>query len=168
MHLASHREFQNNECMMTKSLKSINKCILIVSDSADELNDLQHLLAVDFGSCLKADSELEGLQLFNENHPTVLILAFQEIEKAEHFYLSLYRHDSQIYSVPHQTLLLCKNNESSKAYQLCKSGTFDDRINMVAVFQGFVESFEYDHAHAASADGAARFVVKSAAVSVFG
>ncbi len=114
--------------MTSRNVKPINKCILIVSDSADELNDLQYLLTVDFGHCLKADNELEGLRLFNENHPTVLILAFQEIEKAEHFYLSLYRHDSQIHAVPHQTLLLCKNNESSKAYQLCKSGTFDDYV----------------------------------------
>jgi len=114
---------------MSKGLnKTVNKRILIVSDSSDELSDIQHLLAVDFGTCLKTDREPEGLQLFHAHHPSVLILAFREIEKAEHFYLSLYRRSDQIHEIPHQTLLLCKNRESSKAYQLCKSGTFDDFV----------------------------------------
>ncbi len=114
--------------MTTSNVKPVNKCVLIVSDSADELSDLEQLLVVDVGSCLKTDSELEGVRLFNENHPSVLIFAFQTIEKAEHFYLSLYQHNDQLRAVPHQTLLLCKSNESSKAYQLCKSGTFDDYV----------------------------------------
>ncbi len=114
--------------MTIKNVKPVNKCILIVSDSVDEINDIQHLLVADVGSCLETDNELEGLRLFNENHPSVLVFAFQTTEKAEHFYLSLYRHNDQMHSVPHQTLLLCKSNESSKAYQLCKSGTFDDYV----------------------------------------
>ncbi len=114
--------------MTTSNVKPVNKCVLIVSDSADELSELQHLLVVDVGNCLKTDSEVEGLRLFNENHPSVLIFAFQTIEKSEHFYLSLYRHSDQMHAVPYQALLLCKSNESSKAYQLCKSGTFDDYV----------------------------------------
>lgn len=123
--------------MTTRNVKPVNKGILIVSDSADELSSLQRLLVVDFGNCLKTDSETEGLRLFNENHPSVLILAFQEIGKAEHFYLSLYRHNNQIHAVPHQTLLLCKSSESRKAYQLCKSGTFDDYVSYRPLYDPF-------------------------------
>jgi len=126
--LQGRQKFQNGDSMTTSNVKPVNKCVLIVSDSTDELSDLQQLLVVDVGSCLKTDSELEGLRLFNENHPSVLIFAFQTVEKAEHFYLSLYQHNDQLRAVPHQTLLLCKSNESSKAYQLCKSGTFDDYV----------------------------------------
>ena len=109
-------------------INSGNEQILIVSDSIDEIKDVQHLLAEDFGSLLKADSESEGLHLFKTRHPLLLILAFQDIEKAEHFYLSLYRHDNNMYETPHQTLLLCKNSESERAYQLCTGGTFDDFV----------------------------------------
>jgi len=113
---------------MKRAKTPLNKQILIVSDSTDELKDIQYLLMEDFGGCLKADNEPDGLQLFSEYQPAVLILAFEEVEKAEHFYLLLYRHNSQIYTVQHQTLLLCKSNESDKAFQLCKSGTFDDFV----------------------------------------
>ena len=114
---------------MSKSLKkAVNKRILIVSDTIGELNDVQNLLAEDVGSCLKVTNEEEGLQLFHDHHPSVLVLAFSEIESAEHFYLSLYKYDKQVNEVPHQTLLLCKSSEQRKAYRLCKSGTFDDYI----------------------------------------
>jgi PleD family two-component response regulator len=107
---------------------TINEDILIVSDSADELNDLQRLLAVDFGNLLKTDKESEGLRFFSKHHPSLLILAFNEIEIAEHFYLTLYKHVSDIKEIHHKTLLLCKHNESDKAYNLCKAETFDDYV----------------------------------------
>ena len=135
--LQAQRKLKDHDAMTTKKVTPVDKRILIVSDSADELTDLQHLFDMDFGRCLKADSESEGLRLFNENHPMVLILAFQKIEKAEHFYLSLYRHYSQIHAVPHQTLLLCKSSESSQAYQLCRSGTFDDYISDRPLYDPF-------------------------------
>jgi len=62
--------------------KAVGKRILIVSDSTDELNNIQQLLAEDFGKCLKVDNEPEGLQLFQDHHPLVLVLAFEEIEQA--------------------------------------------------------------------------------------
>ena len=105
---------------------SLNKRILIASDSADELNTIQHLLVDEFGSCLKASNEHDGLQLFSEYKPLLLILAFDGIEKAKNFYLTLYRNNPKINNTSHQTLLLCKSNESSTAYQLCKSMMFSD------------------------------------------
>lgn len=108
--------------------KIVNKQILIVSDSADELNDIQRLLAEDFGSLLKTNNKSKALGWFRKYQPRVLVLAFQKIELAERFYLSLFHHDDKIQKVPHQTLLLCKNNESEQAYQLCKTGFFDDYV----------------------------------------
>jgi CheY-like chemotaxis protein len=106
----------------------VNKKILIISDSVDEVDDIQALLAEEFGRLLKTDKETEGIQLLIKYRPSVLILAFQEIKQTERFYLSIFRHDSPAYKIPHNTLLLCKTNESKYAYQLCKSGLFDDFV----------------------------------------
>lgn len=108
--------------------KTSDKKILIVSDSDEELENIHDLLVKDFNDLLETDVETEGLDLFGKYHPSLLILAFNTVEKAEHFYLSLYRNNKNIYETPHQTLLLCKNNESQKAYELCKTGTFDDYV----------------------------------------
>lgn len=100
----------------------------MVSDAADELKDLPRLLETEFGDILKAYGESEGVEQFKRHHPAVLMLAFQNVEKAERFYLSLYRYVPEIHQIPHQTLLLTKGSESDKAYELCRSGSFDDYI----------------------------------------
>lgn len=104
------------------------KKILIVSDSADELRSVQDLLTPDLGGYWCADHDTEALNLFTEKQPAVLILAFLEIEKAERFYLTLFRQCSQIQNIPHQTLVLCKNTEAEHAFSLCLSGTVDDYV----------------------------------------
>lgn len=104
------------------------KQILIVSDTADELRAVHDLMTADLGGYWSSDNEAAGLQLFQEHRPSVLILAFQEIEKAERFYLMLYRQCPQMQDIPHQTLLLCKNTEAESAYALCMSGTMDDYV----------------------------------------
>lgn len=110
------------------STKKSDKHILIVSDSADELRSVHELMTADLGGCWSTDNEAAGLLLFQEHRPSVLILAFQEIEKAERFYLTLYRQCPQMQEIPHQTLLLCKNTEAESAYALCMSGTVDDYV----------------------------------------
>ena len=108
--------------------KKSEKNILIVSDSADELRSVHELLTADLGGCWSTDDESAALLLFQEHHPSVLILSFQEIEKAERFYLTLFRQCHQMQDIPHQTLLLCKNTEAESAYALCMSGTIDDYV----------------------------------------
>ncbi len=108
--------------------KKSDKHILIVSDSADELRAVHELMTADLGGCWSTDNEAAGLLLFQEHRPSVLILSFQEIEKAERFYLTLYRQCPQMQEIPHQTLLLCKNTEAESAYALCMSGTVDDYV----------------------------------------
>jgi CheY-like chemotaxis protein len=110
------------------SAKQSDKHILIVSDSADELRAVHDLMTADLGGYRSTDNEAAGLLLFQEHHPSVLILCFQEIEKAERFYLTLYRQCPQMQEIPHQTLLLCKNTEAESAYALCTGGTMDDYV----------------------------------------
>ncbi|MDP2196935.1 MAG: response regulator [Rhodocyclaceae bacterium] len=89
---------------------------------------MRELLQRDFANLTSADSEEAGLHLFQEKLPAVLILVFQEMVKSERFYLMLYRQCETMREIPHQTLLLCKSNESDAAFSLCRSKTFDDYL----------------------------------------
>lgn len=102
--------------------------ILIVSDDAEELRAVRDLLQNDCPNLFGADNEDTGLRLFAEREPALLVLVFQELEGAERFYLMLYRQCANIREIAHQTLLLCKSNESEAAFSLCRSNTFDDYL----------------------------------------
>jgi len=77
--------------------------ILIVSDDAEEVRSVRDLLQHDFPNIFCADSEEAGLRLFQERLPAVMVLAFQELERSERFYLRLYRQCQTIREIPHQT-----------------------------------------------------------------
>jgi CheY-like chemotaxis protein len=112
---------------MTQDKKE-ERLILIVSDDAEEARAVRELLQRDFANLTSADSDEAGLHLFQEKLPAVLILVFQEMVKSERFYLMLYRQCETIREIPHQTLLLCKSNESEAAFTLCRTKTFDDYL----------------------------------------
>lgn len=100
--------------------------LLIVSDDADELRSVRELLKHDGWEIFGADSEDTGLRLFEERRPALLVLAFQDLEGSERFYLRLYRQCPVTQEVAHQTLLLCKHTEAEAAFSLCRNGTLDD------------------------------------------
>lgn len=104
------------------------KSILIVSNSRDELRSVHEIMTSDLGGYWSANDEATGLKLFQEHRPPVLVLAFEAIENAERFYLSLYRHCPDMNAIPHQTVLLCKNTEAEAAYRDCTDGTFSDYV----------------------------------------
>lgn len=102
--------------------------LLIVSDDADEMHSVRELLKHDDWEVFSANGEDLGLRLFEERRPGLLVLAFQDIEGSERFYLRLYRQCAEIRDIPHQTLLLCKNTEAEVAFTLCRNGTLDDYL----------------------------------------
>lgn len=108
--------------------KKVPPQILIVSDDGEEARVVRDLLQHDFSNLTMANDEEAGLRLFQEKLPAVLVLVFQEMEKSERFYLRLYRQCETIREIPHQTLLLCKSNESEAAFYLCRNNTFDDYL----------------------------------------
>ena len=111
--------------------------ILIVSDSKYELETLQQLLSPEYGHILQTTNENIAVRLFKEQHPALLILSYEQITKAEKFYMSLYEKDPEIYSAPHKTLLLCKGQESEEAYELCKNGIMNDYVADRPLFDPF-------------------------------
>lgn len=128
------------------SKKNPDKNILIVTNSADELRAVRELMTDELGGYWSADNETAGLRLFEEHHPSVLLLAFDDIDNAQSFYLTLYRQNRQIQDIPHQSLLLCKNTESEKAYALCQSGTIDDYVVNRPLYDPFRLRLSVQHA----------------------
>ena len=102
--------------------------ILLVSNSSEELADIQYILDADFPHLTTALGEELGIEKFSELQPAVLVLGFREIEQAEEFYLMLHSKYPQAGDQLHQTLLLCTSRETRKAYQLCAAGIFDDYL----------------------------------------
>lgn len=105
-----------------------NNEILLVSDSRDELENIQSLLRFEFGILLQTNTEKQAISMFKQYHPSLLILAFEHVNDAERFYLSLYQHDENIATAPHKTLILCRGQESKLAYELCANGIMDDYV----------------------------------------
>ena len=100
--------------------------ILIVTDSEEEGRAIRKLMAADMGETWCVNTDADGVRLFTEKSPAVLILSFEEISKAELFYLTLHRQCQQIQAIPHKSLLFCSNKEAEAAFQLCRKGIVDD------------------------------------------
>ncbi len=120
-----------------KLTKKPNTKILVVTDSREELDKLLQLLNPEFGNILNADNASAGTVLFKKYHPSLLVLAFGNVSRAERFYLSLYDLDPRIYAAPHKTLLLCRGSESEQAYKLCKDGIINDYVADRPLFDPF-------------------------------
>lgn len=102
--------------------------ILVVSDTKGELDNLRQLLVPEFGDYLETIDQRRAIELFIRHHPSLLILAFRDVDVAETFHHRLYDQDGQVQSVMHQTLLVCRGVESEKAYRLYKAGVVDDFV----------------------------------------
>jgi CheY-like chemotaxis protein len=65
---------------------------------------------------------------FEAQRPQVLVLAFNELERAERYYLGLHRLSNAVTALPHHTVLLCHRNELRRAFDLCRKCYFDDYV----------------------------------------
>lgn len=73
-------------------------------------------------SC-RAESALAD---FERCKPEVLVLAFSDQGNAVSHYAALSQTSEFVRQHPHRTLVRCRTEDVPKAYQLCKSGRFDD------------------------------------------
>jgi CheY-like chemotaxis protein len=65
---------------------------------------------------------------FEKHRPDVLVLAFNSLEKAERYYLGLYRLGRQVHGIPHRTVILCNKDDLRRTYELCRRQYFDDYV----------------------------------------
>jgi CheY-like chemotaxis protein len=110
-----------------KSLKN-NAKILIATDSSTDANLVRKLLEQEFDHVFTSVDPDLSVQDFENRAPDVLVLAFNAIEKSESFYLGIYRHSTKIHLQPHQTIILCKQEEVNRAYKVCRKEYFDDYV----------------------------------------
>ncbi len=114
-----------------------NRGILYVTDQPEAGYGIQKLQSMDLGECWYANTDDDGVLLFTKHQPSLLILDFEKIGDAVHFYLALHCLCSHIRSISHQCILLCADIESESAYKLCRIGDVDDYVVVRPSFDTF-------------------------------
>ena len=102
--------------------------ILVATEIVDDANLVGKLLRDEFDSVTVSTDPERAVQDFEKHRPAVLILAFNSLEKAERYYLGLYRLSTLVHALPHRTLILCDKDDLPRVYALCKKEYFDDYV----------------------------------------
>jgi CheY-like chemotaxis protein len=102
--------------------------ILIATDASADANLVKRLLREEFGNLSASVEETRAVEDFESWRPEILILAFNSLEKAERYYLGLYRLGTLVHAHPHRTLILCNKEDLPRVYELCKQRYFDDYV----------------------------------------
>ena len=102
--------------------------VLVASDNADDARQILRQLSFDFSRVeLSTDADCY-VEDFGRYAPNVLVLAFDSLEKAQRYYLGLYRLGGAVLQLPHRTVILCGRDEVQAAFELCKEAYFDDYV----------------------------------------
>lgn len=102
--------------------------ILVATQVVGDANLVRKLLQDEFDNvAVSVDSE-RGVDDFEKQRPDVLILAFNGLERAERYYLGLYRKSTLVHTLPHRTVILCNKDDLQRVYQLCRKEHFDDYV----------------------------------------
>lgn len=102
--------------------------ILVATDQASDADLVRRLLRDEFEQVAGSTSPEHAVRDFEQHRPEVLVLAFNSLEKAESYYLGLYRLGTLIHTLPHRTVILCRKDELLRVYALCKREYFDDYV----------------------------------------
>jgi CheY-like chemotaxis protein len=102
--------------------------ILVATEAIADAKLVEDLLAEEFENVVISSDPNRSVADFEQTKAPVLILAFNTLEKAEQYYLELYRRSAMVHALAHRTLILCNKGELLRAYDLCKREIFDDYI----------------------------------------
>jgi CheY-like chemotaxis protein len=102
--------------------------LLIATDNTEDAKEVKDVLTENYQNIFISLTPDTSVQDFESHRPDILVLAFKTLEKAERYYLGLYRLSSLIHIHPHRTIILCNKTEVRRVYELCKKGYFDDYI----------------------------------------
>lgn len=105
-----------------------NARILVATDALADADLVRKLLADEFDNVSVSTDPDRNVADFERCAPQVLVLAFNMLEKAERYYLGLYRLCKAAHALPHRTVLLCNKDDVRRAYELCRREYFDDYI----------------------------------------
>ena len=108
-----------------------NVRIVVATDNGDDAQQVVRQLKAVFGdvraSIVAGDARAAAVDV-ESLRPQVLVLAFDTLEKAQRYYLGLYRHGSTALQAPHRTVVLCSKDEARAAFELCLKNCFDDYV----------------------------------------
>ena len=102
--------------------------ILVAGDSAADAEQVRALLRDEFDEIAVSTEPERAISDFEKHRPAVLILAFNTLEKAQRYYLGLYRLCSVVHALPHRTVILCNTDDVQRVYELCNKDYFDDYV----------------------------------------
>lgn len=102
--------------------------ILVATEVVGDADLVRKLLREEFDNIVPSTDPERAVDDFEKHRPAVLILAFNTLEKAERYYLGLYRLSNLVHALPHATLILCNRDDLARVYALCKKEYFDDYI----------------------------------------
>jgi len=102
--------------------------ILIATDVVTDAALVKDMLNEEFIHVFTSTDPERAVADFEQHQPDVLVLALQELEKSERYYLGLYRLSQAVHQHPHRTVILCGKDEVKRVYQLCMKDFFDDYV----------------------------------------
>ena len=102
--------------------------VLVAGDIVSDVAMVAELLQDEFDNVHTSVDEGRIAADFEAQRPDVLVLAFNGLERAERYYLGLFRHSRLIHEHPHRTLILCNKDDVRRAYELCRKEYFDDYV----------------------------------------
>ncbi|HIJ89942.1 MAG: response regulator [Desulfobulbaceae bacterium] len=102
--------------------------ILIATDNAADAEFVMRQLAEEYENVFTSINHETSVKEFDSKLPDVLVLAFNSLEKAERYYLGLYRLSTLVHTHPHRTVILCDKDELNRVHDLCMKDYFDDYI----------------------------------------
>lgn len=102
--------------------------VLIASDNTGDASQIAKQLQSEFEHVQASTNADRAIADFEDFKPDVLVLAFDSLEKAQRYYLGLYRLSRLVHQVPHRTVILCNKDEVRAVFKLCKQQYFDDYV----------------------------------------
>lgn len=109
-----------------KQIEMNDARVLIATNAIADADLAANALRGEFNGVLISSRPEAALTDFEVCKPEVMVLAFRNLADAEEHYRGLYKSSELVRTHPHRTLVLCRTEEVKNAYQLCKSGRFDD------------------------------------------
>jgi len=108
--------------------KPASVTIMIASDILTDADLVKNMLNEEFSHVFTSTDAALAVSDFERRQPDVLVLAFNQLEKSERYYLGLYRLCKAIHQHPHRTIILCGKDEVKRVYELCMKDFFDDYV----------------------------------------
>jgi len=102
--------------------------ILVASDSTGDARQIESQLRIDVAHVQISTDADSTVKDFEQHAPDILVLACNRLDKAQRYYLGLYRLGGALQPHPHRAVILCSKDEVQAAFELCKQAYFDDYV----------------------------------------